>query len=106
MHLLFPSAQTCVGVVLRQGGSSRARGSALVAMGGHEECFIKNQRPMDRNSPPGEVMEEFIERFPWQTGQQAGKQSTSGRVLRDTKLRKSRRNQILTLVGDKETACD
>lgn len=73
MLLLLPSAQTCVGVLLSQGGSSQVWGSAPVAMGGHEECFIKNQRPMDRNSSPGEVLEEFIECFPWQRGQQAGK---------------------------------
>lgn len=37
--------------------------------------------------------------------EQAGKQFASVQVLRDTHPKKSRRNKILTLVGDKETAC-
>jgi hypothetical protein len=38
--------------------------------------------------------------------EQAGKQFASVQVFRDTHLKKSRRNQILKLVEDKETACD
>lgn len=108
MHFLLPLEQTCDGRPSGQVGLDALRGGCIRCHGNlGGMLYPKPERLMDRNSLPGGGSERIYRMFSLANRtEQGGKRFASVQGFRDTRLKKSRRNQILTLVGDKETACD